>query len=88
MGTTYGLMLYRNVKGRFWKHIQNHSPEIYQYDSNNPKSLISNRLTALYEDKNGTIWLGTHSALVKVHVKLKSLEFEPFGEDRKAWQII
>lgn len=80
IGTTHGLVLYRSVKGTFWEHIQKNPPEIYQHNMHNPKSLTNDRLTALYEDGNGTIWLGTHSALVKVKMKPNTLIFKAFGE--------
>ena len=32
---------------------------VYQHDPNNPKSISYNRINVIYEDKSGTLWVGT-----------------------------
>ncbi len=80
IGTTHGIVFFRNVKGNFWEHLQCNKGEVYTHQPVNKKSLISGRVTSICEASNGGIWLGTHSALVKVIDKKKTLEFQAFGE--------
>ncbi|MCB9262144.1 MAG: histidine kinase [Flavobacteriales bacterium] len=35
--------------------------KIYKHDNKNPNSLISNHITALYEDNEGYLWVGTYN---------------------------
>lgn len=80
IGTTHGIVLFRNVIGDFWQHLQTNKGEVYTHNPNDKKSLISERITAICEDINGGIWFGTHSALVKVIDKKGKIEFQSFGE--------
>lgn len=80
IGTTHGLVVFRNVKNEFWQHLQQKKGQIFKHNPNDKKSLISERITAICEDNNGDIWLGTHSALVKIIHKKNDIEFKSFGE--------
>ncbi len=81
IGTTNGIVHFKNVKGNLWEHIQTHKGEVYTHHPNDKKSLISGRITDLCEDKNGGIWIGTHSALVKVIDQKGKIEFQSYGEN-------
>lgn len=80
IGTTHGLVVFQHVQNDFWQHLQQEKGQIFKHNPNDKKSLISERITAICEDKNGGIWLGTHSALVKIIHQKNGIEFKPFGE--------
>ncbi len=44
------------------KNISSNSLKFYRYEneSNNPKSLSDSRITAIFEDADGQLWIGTH----------------------------
>lgn len=80
IGTTHGLVLFEKVHRDFWEHLEQKKGKIFKHNPNDIKSLISERITAICEDTNGGIWLGTHSALVKIINTKKGVEFKPYGE--------
>jgi ligand-binding sensor domain-containing protein/two-component sensor histidine kinase len=80
IGSTHGIVHFANAQGDFWQHLQTEKGKVYTHNPNNKKSLISGRITALCEDKNGGIWIGTNSALVKVINQKNRIEFQSFGE--------
>jgi signal transduction histidine kinase len=80
VGSTHGIVHFSTVKTDFWQHLQTEKGAVYTHYPNDKKSLISGRITAICEDKNGGIWIGTNSALVKVINKNSRLEFQSFGE--------
>jgi ligand-binding sensor domain-containing protein/signal transduction histidine kinase len=80
IGTTHGLVFYESVKEDFWEYIKTNKGTVYQHNPNNENSLVSDRITAICEDKDGNVWLGTHSGLVKVTIKKSGLKFRFFSE--------
>ncbi len=80
IGTTHGLVYYDTVKEDFWEHIKTNKGKVYQHNPDDENSLVSDRITAICEDVNGNIWLGTHSGLVQVTIKKKDLNFRFFSE--------
>lgn len=80
IGTTHGLVVFDNAKEDFWQDLQHKKGKIYKHDPNDERSLISERITDICEDIYGGIWLGTHSALVKVKSNEQGIEFKSFGE--------
>ena len=66
-GTTWfgGAAPFSNVAGKINKGgLMRYNPRTgnftnYLHDSNNPKTLLDNRVTAIFEDSRGTFWVGT-----------------------------
>lgn len=81
IGTTHGLVLFDKVESEFWQHLQEKKGQIFKHNPNDKKSLISERITAICEDTYGGIWLGTHSALVKIIKTENGVEFKSYGEN-------
>jgi ligand-binding sensor domain-containing protein/two-component sensor histidine kinase len=80
IGSTHGIVHFTNISTDFWQHLQTKKGKVYTHNPNDQKSLISGRITALCKDKNGGIWIGTNSALVKVINQKNRIEFQSYGE--------
>lgn len=64
----YGIYLRNSSTGKI---------EQLRYDEKNPHSLINNRVTSIFEDSNGSIWVATESGLCKWNERERN--FTRFG---------
>lgn len=82
--------VFQDSHGRLWigyDHIglavldKNGHLELYQTDDNDERSLPANTVTAIMEDKSGTIWIGTRKKGVSIWNKsIYKFGFEPRGD--------
>jgi ligand-binding sensor domain-containing protein len=68
--------MYKDSKNNFWMggygfglgqfNYENNLITIFKHNTNNPFSILSNRLLAIYEDKSGVLWLATGMGISKL----------------------
>lgn len=80
IGSTNGLILFRDVQTPIWKSLQQ-KPEIFYHNKNDLNSLVDDYIHQILEDRFGNIWLGTRLGLVKVQVREQEVTFTTFREE-------
>ena len=75
-----GKIMLADPKGTLWfntsgglcgYHTASDTAHLYKNDSSDPQSLIDNRLTSLYQDSSGGIWVGTMFGISRWNPSLK-----------------
>ncbi len=79
LGSSHGLILYRNVTD-YNKLNDDYQPAFYYYDEHDKHSLIENLVNDVLEDEQGRIWVATMNGLSRAVVKDEGVWFESFNE--------
>ncbi len=68
---SYGFMWFGTAEGL--NRYDGYSFVIYRYDRNNKNTISDNWITALYEDKNKTLWIGTNGGGLNKYERNKNI---------------
>lgn len=73
--------IYQDEKGRMWFGTTNgvnvyngKSIKVYQHERNNPNSLCNNHVSSIIGNKQGTIFIGTHTGISTYDIKTESFK--------------
>ena len=79
IGSTKGLLVFRNIEGSFWTQ-RDRQPNIFYHNKNDKNSLIDDYIHQIIEDREGNIWLGTRLGLVEATLTEEGIGLTTYRE--------